>query len=95
MPRGSLEVAGSRLQDIVLWTDTSPKEIVIGLNGEEFSLWNCWQDERSGITQAWVGNAGMIIEERHADDTLRFRCNSRPTVTFEDLIFELEFVATD
>lgn len=58
----------------------------------ELSLWNCWRDDR-GATQAWVGNSGMIVEEL-GGGVLRFRCNSRPEVTFEDLVFDVVFDET-
>ena len=89
---GTLQVADSRAKDVVLWADTAPDEVILrcdGRNVREISLWNCWRDGRH-VTQAWVGNAGMMVEERDAG-ALRFHCNSRPEVTFEDLVFDVEF----
>jgi hypothetical protein len=89
---GALLVAGSKVKDVVLWTDTAPDEVTLQCDGKsvrELSLWNCWRDERD-VTHAWVGNSGMIIQER-GPGAYRFRCNSRPEVTFEDLVFDVEF----
>jgi hypothetical protein len=89
---GALRVADSRAKDIVLWTDSAPDEVTLtceGRNVHELTLWNCWRDDR-GVTQAWVGNSGMIFEEIEAG-RVRFRCNSRPEVTFQDLVFEVVF----
>jgi hypothetical protein len=76
----------------MLWTDTARDEVTLRYDGKnlgELSLWNCWRDD-CGVPHAWVGNSGMIIEE-HDPGLLRFRCNSRPEVTFEDLVFEVAF----
>lgn len=89
---GLLRVADSQAKDVVLWTDTAPDEVILQCDGRkirEISLWNCWRDERE-VTQAWVGNSGMIVEARDKG-VLRFCCNSRPEVTFEDIVFDVEF----
>lgn len=89
---GTLQVADSKAKHIVLWTDTAPEEVALKCNGtnvRELSLWNCWRDDR-GVTQAWAGNSGMIVEELDAG-VIRFRCNSRPEITFEDIVFDVVF----
>jgi hypothetical protein len=87
---GSLTGEGKELTDVVLWRDTAPQESTMICNAKrsaELRVWNCWRDDH-GVMQAWVGNAGMQIV--HAtDDKLTVRCNSRPEVTFEDLVFDL------
>jgi hypothetical protein len=89
---GQVRVAGVRAKDIVLWADTAPEEVTLQCEGRdvsELSLWNCWRDERE-VTQAWVGNSGMVVEQL-GGGVLRFRCNSRPEITFGDLVFDLDF----
>ena len=89
---GTLRVNGTRARDVVLWSDTAPDQVTLeceGRNLRELSIWHCWHDERD-VTCAWVGNAGMIVEEI-GPSTYRVLCNSRPEVTFDDLVFELEF----
>ena len=89
---GALRVAESKARDVALWTDTAPEEVIVRCEGrdvKEQSLWNCRRDDREG-TQAWVGNSGMIVQVLDAS-VLRFRCNSRSEITFEDLVFDVEF----
>lgn len=89
---GTLRVAETTAKDIVLWADTSPAEVLVTCDGsgvKGVSLWNCWRDDR-GVTQAWVGNAAMMIQDLRPG-VVRMRCNSRPEVTFQDLIFEIQF----
>jgi len=85
-------VADTVAKDIVLWADTSPAEVLITCDGKGLkavSLWNCWRNDL-GVTQAWVGNAAMMIQDVRPG-VVRIRCNSRPEVTFQDLIFEIQF----
>jgi hypothetical protein len=82
------------LKDVVLWTDTSPDfvkvNIVSGKKNGEIKIWNCWRDSL-GVTQAWLGNAAMNVEEKSG--VLKVSCNSGPNeLKFMDLIFELEFL---
>lgn len=89
---GLLEVADTRSKDIVLWRDSAPGEVMIECSGKgvrEILVWNCWRDDR-GVTQAWVGNAGMQLHATGADE-IRVKCNSRSRVTFQDLVFDLAF----
>lgn len=88
---GHLAVAATTTKRLVLWRDTAPDEVAIRWVGKglrELVLWNCWRDER-GVTQAWIGNAGMLVDDLGAG-VLRLRCNSRSAVTFEDLVVEIE-----
>lgn len=90
---GSLAIDGVKFADVVLWRDTAPHESVIVCNASrstgELRVWNCWRDDR-GVMQAWVGNSGMVVEERDAR-ALRVLCNCRSEVTFADLVFDMEF----
>jgi hypothetical protein len=88
---GPLLIAGQRLREPILWRDTAPDKVLVAweqAKDGELKVWNCWRDHR-GTTQAWVGNAGMLVEDTGA--TVILRCNSRPQVTFEDLIVGLTF----
>jgi len=89
---GKLRVADLIGSRIVLWSDTAPPAVVLTTEGRvrELFIWNCWRRE-DGSTDALIGNGGMRIDKREGG-TLRFRCNSRPIITFEDLIFDVEFV---
>lgn len=88
---GRLRVNTASARDIVVWKDNTPDEIAFVCEGhgiKELEVWNCWKDER-GTTHAWLGNAGMLIEEVEPG-VLRLRCNSRSDITFDDLVFELQ-----
>jgi len=87
---GSLILGDTELKDVVLWRDTAPDESVFVCRSKratELRIWNCWRDER-GVTQAWIGNAGMRTTE-FAAGIIAVECNSRPEITFRDLVFDL------
>lgn len=94
--KGTFFIAKQNVKSVVLWRDTAPNEEIVqckcGKKGGELRIWNCWRDVIAGhnVTQAWGGNAGMLIEEPSPGHMI-FRCNSRLEITFEDLIFELQF----
>lgn len=86
-------VNSQTLKDVVLWADTSPKSVKIDIvsckRHGEIKIWNCWRD-KLGITQAWLGNAAMKVEERSG--IIKVFCNSGPSeLEFKDLVFEMEF----
>jgi len=89
---GSLSLGDVDLNDFVLWRDTAPNESVFDCRSKksvELRIWNCWRDDR-GVMQAWVGNAGMRVSES-SSNVMTVECNSRPEVTFQDLVFDLVF----
>jgi hypothetical protein len=89
---GTLRIDDTTSKHMVLWTDTAPDEIVLkceGKGAQELSLWNCWRNDQ-GVTQAWVGNCGMLVEAVDSH-VIRFRCNSGPQVSYEDLVFDVMF----
>ena len=52
-------------------------------------MWNSWRDGQ-GAMQAWVGDAGMLVEEGEGGRIV-LRCSDgfdRPS--FDDLVVELE-----
>lgn len=87
---GSLEFNGRDFKQPVVWRDTAPDEtglICKTKKPRELLIWNCWRDDRQ-VMQAWIGNAGMRIT-KSADQRFTIECNSRPEVTFKDLVFDL------
>lgn len=93
--RGRLRVGTETLADIVLWSDTSPEQVTIECEPAggraELRAWNCWRDEQ-GVMQAWLANAGMLVQEE--GDVVILRCSSGPGgVSFGDLVVELRFEA--
>ncbi|WP_053732641.1 hypothetical protein [Nocardia sp. NRRL S-836] len=86
---GVLEVNGQRLAEVVLWTDTAPPLVELtvrrsGRGGLLVRMWNTWVDD-AGVDQAWVGNAGIVVEE--TGDGAVLRCSDGyDDPSFDDLV---------
>jgi hypothetical protein len=77
---GQFAVGERRFAEVVLWADTSPAEVALGCDaggGEaELAMWNCWRSS-GGVVQAWLGDAGMVVEEPTDDDApTTLRCSA-------------------
>jgi len=88
---GDFVVRGQVLKDVVLWSDTAPRDSDIDVlptgSGCLVKVWNAWADENC-IMQAWIGNGGMVIEE-HAG-WVRLRCSDGVGAPdFNDLVVDL------
>lgn len=91
--KGTMTVNGRELQDVVLWADSAPSEVeLVCHTGKhatgELRVWNCWK-ERDGVMQAWLGDAGMTIEDGR--ERVGIRC-SDGTHPFEPSDFEVELL---
>lgn len=88
---GKLEVNGQSIVDVILWADTSPAEVtikVVGKSETTVKFWNVWRFAE--IMQAWVGNAGICIEENGS--TVRLECSDGiGEPDFDDLVVEVDF----
>lgn len=84
-----LRVANSYAEDIVLWSDTAPADVILESDGDvrEVMIWNSYRTVH-GTEEAWVGNSGMLIDDVEGG-LLRFSCNSRSVITFQDLVFDV------
>lgn len=88
---GILEVNGVEASEMLLWHDTAPRKVSVRVrpeNGKRVSLklWNVWRGVMGGsdVTQAWLGNAGMRIDQK--DKELMLRCSDgEGPVDFGDL----------
>lgn len=92
LDKGSLVVNGQELKDVVLWADTSPETVSIECQpagrGGELKIWNAWRDD-TGAMQAWIGNAGIVVDEE--GDVLTLRCSDGiGPPDFDDLIVEIK-----
>lgn len=87
--KGILEVNGEELSNIILWEDTSPDVVQIRCipnKNAKLKVWNVW--EVDGVTQAWVGNAGMVISD--SDHQVRLNCSDGSgDVNFQNVVVEL------
>lgn len=92
--KGWCRIAGEELDDIVLWSETAPRPIELAPFAKRsdaqcsVSFWNCWQDPL-GTTQAWIGNAGMLLEVQA--ETFRLSCSDGfGAPSFGDLVVTVE-----
>jgi hypothetical protein len=93
---GTATLRGGKVRDLILWSDLDPAEVEINIIPKrkkvaEVMLWGCWRDVRDGytITQDWLVNSGMLVEE--SENAWVLRCNSGPNaaLTFDDLVVEV------
>jgi hypothetical protein len=95
---GDVDIVGQRLDDVVLWTDTAPATTTATVhataaNPTVVRVWNVWRD-KLGTMQAWIGDAGMLIEPTDAGTMLR--CSDglgRPS--FDDLVVRIRIGNAD
>lgn len=91
--QGSLLVNGQKLKDVVLWADSAPAEVHAICQSRspsvELKAWNCWRDS-AGTMNAWIGDAGMVVEE--IGNRARLKCSGgEHPFSPVDLEIELEF----
>jgi hypothetical protein len=94
---GTLAVHGQELSEVVLWADTAPEHVTIECHahkrGSTLKIWNAWRDP-DGTMQAWLGNAGMVVQRAGA--RLSLQCSDgRGRVDFGDLIVEIDLGSVD
>jgi hypothetical protein len=91
MRGGSLIIEERELDDIVLWSDSSPRVVTATVNGPKggaLRLWNCWRDPGETM-QAWIGNAGMLVESTRTGIVLK--CSDGfGEASFDDLVATIE-----
>jgi hypothetical protein len=94
---GRLGVNGQLLNDVVLWKETAPDEVELSPHPDaasgvmSVSMWNAWKDD-AGTTHAWIGNAGLIVDQR-GDDLVILRCSDGYIdPSFDDLVVEVRIV---
>ena|ERR1700737_290190 len=91
--KGNLVINEQRLREAVLWTDTAPGSVRILCQpkgtGAVLKVWNTWKDDQ-GTQHAWIGNAGMLVE--NTPDGVILRCSDGiGDIDFDDLIVSLRF----
>jgi len=93
---GTAILEGEKSSNWITWSDINPEERDFHIIPKrkkiaEVSIWHVWREQRDGyaITQAWVRDEGMLIEQ--SDNTWVLRCNSGPNaaLTFDDLVVEV------
>ena len=90
---GVLEVNGVEAAEMLLWHDTAPGKVTVRVKREAgkkaaLKLWNIWRGSMGGVdvTQAWLGNAGMRIDQSGGGRELLLCCSDgEGPVDFDDL----------
>lgn len=87
---GTMRINAREVRDAILWEDTAPDSLEVlitwGGGARSIRVWNVW--ERNGVTQAWLGNAGMRVVQ--TDNALRFDCSDgEGPPRFVNLIVEM------
>jgi hypothetical protein len=90
--KGYIEVKDQKLNLPDFWKDTAPSTFLFKCFPEretgQLNLWNIWVYTDNRV-DAWVGNAGLIIEQK-GEGVFLFRCsNGTGDIDFEDLVFRL------
>ena len=76
---------------MVLWNLSAPNEVEIVARAGHLTLWNVW--ETDGAVHAWVGAAGVLLDET-AGDTIRLRASDGFGDRTIDLEVEIRIRAT-
>ena len=90
---GVLRIDDVESPHMLIWADTAPERVTVSFKpweGREAKLkiWNIWRGKVGGVdvTQAWLGNAGMRIEEAADGKELLLRCSDgEGPIDFGDL----------
>lgn len=91
---GKIVIEDEPLDDVVLWSDTAPPEdkgtLEPDAGGKPMTLraWNVWRDPQ-GAMQAWIGDAGMIVEQL-PDGSVTLHCSDGfDEPSFDDIVVNL------
>jgi hypothetical protein len=91
---GQLLVNAQLVDDVVLWSDSAPPVVTAGVRPHSsdkpatLRVWNAWRDA-AGTMQAWIGDAGMRVEESAPGEVV-LRCSDGfDAPTFDDLVVRI------
>lgn len=89
--KGTLDINGEQLKDVVLWTDTAPEIVEVHAlpprSGGTLKIWNTWIGSL-GSMDAWTGNSGMLVEP--TTDGVVLRCSAGiGEPDFSELVVEI------
>jgi hypothetical protein len=85
------------LDDVVLWSDTAPRLVTAELRPKSkrkpmsLRVWNVWRDD-AGTMQAWIGDAGLVVEDEHAGSVILACSDGFDQPDFGDLRVKLTLV---
>lgn len=93
--KGFVEVNGQKIKALIFWTKTAPRTLSLKCYSQKtagvMNIWNVWKNsEYKDNVDAWIGHAGLYIEQDE-DGTIVFHCsNGMQQVDFEDLVFRIK-----
>ena len=93
--KGVVDVNDQKIKAPVFWTETAPKIFSFKCYSKKatgvINIWNVWRNiNRKDRVEAWIGNAGLYIEE-DGNGTVIFYCSSGVhQVDFEDFVFSIK-----
>jgi hypothetical protein len=65
--KGQVDINGEQLTAPVLWVDSAPKTVAIKCLPKkatgQINIWNVWNYTGQDRIDAWIGNAGMYVEQ--------------------------------
>ncbi|BBI32302.1 hypothetical protein [Cohnella abietis] len=77
--KGQVEINGELLTAPVLWGDTAPKTVAVKCFPKkatgQINIWNVWYYTGQDRIDAWIGNAGMHVEQIN-DKTHILHCSN-------------------
>lgn len=94
---GVLEVANVSAQELLLWRDTAPDQVLVRVRRNRgqrnapssLKIWNVWRGGLD-VTQAWLGNAGMRVERASDGNRIELHCSDgEGSAVFSDLVVAL------
>lgn len=93
--KGLVEVNDQKINAPIFWTKTAPKTFSFKCYPKKttgvINIWNVWRNiEYKDNVDAWIGHAGLYIEQDE-DGAIVFHCsNGIQQVDFEDLVFRVK-----
>lgn len=94
--RGSLVAGGLTTSVVDLWPETAPSTDSVAVSGvtqpAALKVWNVWRTE-GDVTQAWIGNAGMLVEPTHPGGWEFSASSGSGSIDFLELLFAVRLIS--
>lgn len=92
--KGFIAVNDQKLNSPVFWTNTAPKIFSFKCHTKKtegvMNIWNVWKNiEYKDNVDAWIGNAGLYVEQMEAGTFIINCSNGMNEVDFSDLVFKV------
>ncbi|GLC31553.1 hypothetical protein [Clostridium omnivorum] len=93
--KGIVEVNSQKTNAPIFWTRTAPRTFSFKCFPSKttgvLNIWNVWENtEYKDNIDAWIGNAGLYVDQEE-DGAIVFHCsNGMQQVDFENLVFRIK-----